>query len=145
MGKIAKIKNNRTALRQSGTALNRNGTMHAIRRDYQLYLMLVPVLIYYIIFMYKPMYGLQIAFKDYSLFKGIADSPWCGFKHFINFFNGPFFFRTFRNTLLISIYGLLANMPAQIILALLFNELKTVLSSGLYRQFHICLTLSQQS
>lgn len=95
-----------------------------IKRDYQLYLMLLPVVIYYIIFMYKPMYGLQIAFKDYSLFKGILDSPWCGWKHFINFFNGPFFARTLKNTLWLSILGLIVNMPAQIILALLFNELR---------------------
>lgn len=95
-----------------------------MRRDYQLYIMLIPVIIYYIMFMYKPMYGLQIAFKDYSLFKGIMDSPWCGFKHFIKFFEGPFLLRTIKNTLAISIIGLLANIPAQIVLALLFNELK---------------------
>lgn len=95
-----------------------------MRKDYQLYIMLIPVILYYILFMYKPMYGLQIAFKDYSLFKGITQSPWCGFKHFIKFFEGPFLWRTVKNTLCLSIIGLLANMPAQIILALLFNELK---------------------
>ena len=103
----------------------RTGSLWAmVKRDYQLYLMLLPVVIYYILFMYKPMYGLQIAFKDYSLFKGIVDSPWCGWKHFINFFNGPYFSRTLKNTLCLSIIGLVVNMPAQIILALLFNELR---------------------
>ena len=74
--------------------------------------------------MYKPLYGLQIAFKDYSLFQGIMASPWCGFDHFVKFFKGPFLLRTIKNTLALSIIGLLANIPAQIILALLFNELR---------------------
>ena len=65
----------------------RRSTLAQVRRDYQLYIMLIPVIVYYIMFMYKPMYGLQIAFKDYSLFKGVLDSPWCGFKHFIKFFS----------------------------------------------------------
>lgn len=118
-----KLKNNKSGAARA-IRRDKSGVAAAIRRDYQLYIMLVPVIIYYIIFMYKPMYGLQIAFKDYSLFKGIMDSPWCGIKHFVTFFKGPFFLRTLRNTVLISIYGLLANMPAQIILALLFNELR---------------------
>ena len=108
---VTKTKNNKSAFVQA-------------QKDYQLYIMLIPVILYYILFMYKPMYGLQIAFKDYSLFKGITQSPWCGFKHFIKFFEGPFLWRTVKNTLCLSIIGLLANMPAQIILALLFNELK---------------------
>lgn len=102
----------------------RGGVLPQIRRDYQLYIMLLPVIAYYILFMYKPMYGLQIAFKDYSLFKGIADSPWIGFKYFTEFLEGPYFVRTFTNTLALSILGILIHTPAQIILALLFNELK---------------------
>lgn len=102
----------------------RRSTLAQVRRDYQLYIMLIPVIVYYIMFMYKPMYGLQIAFKDYSLFKGVMDSPWCGFKHFIKFFEGPFLVRTIKNTVALSVIGLAAGIPAQIILALLFNELK---------------------
>lgn len=102
----------------------RRSTLAQVRRDYQLYIMLIPVIVYYIMFMYKPMYGLQIAFKDYSLFKGVLDSPWCGFKHFIKFFEGPFLVRTIKNTVALSVIGLAAGIPAQIILALLFNELK---------------------
>jgi putative aldouronate transport system permease protein len=72
------------------------------------------------------MIGLQIAFKDYSLFKGISESPWVGLKHFEVYFNSPYFFRTLKNTVLISLYGLLFSFPAPIILALLINEVKNV-------------------
>lgn len=109
---------------QTPKKISTGGKWAMVRRDYQLYIMVLPVIIYYILFMYKPMYGLQIAFKDYSLFKGILGSPWCGWKHFINFFRGPFFLRTLKNTLWLSILGLIVNMPAQITLALLFNELR---------------------
>ncbi len=62
-----------------------------IYRDRYLYLLLAPMIIWVILFKYKPLYGLQIAFKDYSLFKGIADSPWVGLEHFKTFFTGPYF------------------------------------------------------
>lgn len=93
-------------------------------RDKYLYLMLIPFILWYIIFQYKPMYGLQIAFKDYSLFKGIADSPWVGFENFVRFFESEYFLRTLKNTVLISFYGLIFGFPAPIILALLLNEVK---------------------
>lgn len=95
-----------------------------LKRDKYLYLMLIPFLAWYIIFMYKPMIGLQIAFKDYSLFKGISESPWVGWKHFKVYFDSPYFFRTLKNTVLISFYSLLFAFPAPIILALLLNEVK---------------------
>ena len=60
-----------------------------LRNNYSLYLMLTPMLLFFIIFMYKPMPGLVIAFKDFSPFKGIWDSPWVGFDHFIEFLTGP--------------------------------------------------------
>lgn len=95
-----------------------------VGRDHFLYLMLVPFLAWYIIFQYIPMYGLQVAFKDYSLYRGVADSPWVGWKHFEVFFNSPYFFRTLKNTVLISLYSLLFAFPAPIILALMLNEVK---------------------
>jgi putative aldouronate transport system permease protein len=76
------------------------------------------------------MYGIVIAFKDYNIFKGIADSPWAGFKYFRQFFNSIFFWRLIRNTFLISFYGLIFCFPAPILLALLFNELK----NGLFKK-----------
>src|SRR5690606_26703025 len=89
-----------------------------------LYLLLIPFITWYILFQYKPMMGLIIAFQDYSVFKGIAGSEFVGFKNFIDFFGGDYFWRTFRNTLLIGVYGLIFAFPAPILLALLLNEVK---------------------
>jgi putative aldouronate transport system permease protein len=94
------------------------------------YMLFLPVLAWYILFCYVPMYGIVIAFKDYNLFTGIAASPWVGFKHFLQFFESMFFGRLVRNTFLISFYGLIFGFPAPIILALLFNELK----NGLFKK-----------
>lgn len=88
------------------------------------YLMLLPVVAYYAIFHYGPMYGIQIAFKDYSPALGFLDSPWVGFKYFEEFFNSHFFWRIVRNTLLLSLYELIFSFPAPIILALMLNELR---------------------
>ncbi len=98
--------------------------MRDVIRDKQLYLMLVPFVIYYIWFYYFPMYGIQIAFKDYSVFKGITKSPWVGFTHFIDFFESPFLWRVIRNSFVINIYTLITEFPLTIIFALLLNELR---------------------
>lgn len=90
------------------------------------YMMLIPVLIYLIIFAYGPMYGSLIAFKDYTPRLGILGSPWVGFKHFIAFMTSPYFGRVFRNTVVISVTNLLVGFPAPIILALLLNEVQNV-------------------
>lgn len=93
-----------------------------INKNKYLYLMLLPVLVYYGIFHYGPMYGLVIAFKSYLPMRGIWDSPWVGFKHFVDFFNSPYFWRLIRNVLLINLYDIIFGFPAPIILALLLNE-----------------------
>jgi putative aldouronate transport system permease protein len=95
-----------------------------IRKNKYLYIMLSPVLLYYVLFHYLPMYGAMIAFKDYSPIRGIWGSAWTGFDHFIQFFNGPYFIRTLKNTLLLSFYELLFGFPAPIVLALLLNEIR---------------------
>jgi len=95
-----------------------------IIKNKYIYIMLLPVLCYYVIFCYIPIYGAQIAFKDFSPGLGIWGSPWAGLKHFWSFFTGPYFYRTLRNTLLISIYSILFSFPAPILLALLLNEVK---------------------
>ena len=95
-----------------------------LRRDRYLYLMLLPFLVWYVIFQYKPLYGLQIAFMNYSPFKGMGGSPWIGFENFRVFFEGPYFFRTLRNTILISLYSLVIAFPIPILLALMLNEVK---------------------
>ncbi len=94
-------------------------------REYDLYLMLIPMLLFYILFAYKPMTGLVIAFKDYSPFKGVWDSPWVGFQYFEEFFTSQFAWRVIRNTLTISLTSLVFGFPAPIILAVLLNELRS--------------------
>lgn len=95
-----------------------------LKRNYMLYIMAVPVLLYFFLFHYGPMYGVILAFKDYDIGKGIMASPWVGLKHFKTFVEGPFFVRTVTNTLLISVYSLVFGFPAPILLALLLNEVK---------------------
>lgn len=97
------------------------------RRKYakhkQLYLMLVPIVAYYLIFHYGPMYGAIIAFKQFSPTSGIFGSPWVGFLHFTDFFHSYYFWRLIRNTLMINVLDLVFGFPAPIILALLLNEI----------------------
>ena len=98
-------------------------TWDHFRREWQIYVMLLPTIIWFIVFLYKPMYGLQIAFKDYSIFRGVANSPWVGWEHFQTLFSNDQFIRAVKNTITISFYNLLFGFPAPIILALMFNEI----------------------
>lgn len=94
-------------------------------RHRYLYLMVLPGFLTILIFAYFPMYGVLIAFKDYSAVKGVWGSPWVGFKYFETFFRDPMGLRLLKNTFLLGIYTLFWSFPAPIILALLFNELKS--------------------
>jgi len=103
--------------------------IRAIWREYRkskyLFLMLVPALIWYAVFHYGPLYGILLAFKDFSPMKGIWASPWVGWDHFkFLFFQSPDFMRIFRNTVIISLYHLVFGFPAPVILALLLNEIR---------------------
>lgn len=93
--------------------------------DWDLYLMILPALVLFAVFQYIPMYGATIAFKNYNLVAGVFGSDWVGFKHFLNFFNDPYFFRIIRNTLVINVYELIFAFPAPIILALILNEVRS--------------------
>ena len=93
-------------------------------RSRYLLLMLLPALIWYIVFMYAPMYGAQIAFRDFSPVLGITGSKWVGFKYFIQFFKSEYFGRLIKNTLGISLYSIIVGFPIPIILALLINEVR---------------------
>lgn len=93
-----------------------------LKREWQIYAMLLPTIIWFVVFLYKPMYGLQIAFKDYSIFRGVAGSPWVGWEHFGTLFENEQFIRAIKNTVTISFYNLIFGFPAPIILALMFNE-----------------------
>lgn len=94
-----------------------------IRQRY-IYLMALPVLLYYIIFHYIPMGGAVIAFQNYLPIKGLGGSNWVGLKHFVDFFTGPYAWRVIRNTLLLNFYDILFGFPAPILLALAINEVK---------------------
>ena len=94
-------------------------------KDYQLYLLVLPAIIWYIVFAYAPMYGLQIAFKDYSGAIGILESPWVGLKHFKSFFRSYYAWSLIKNTIVLSLYSMLAGFPIPIILSLMLNELKS--------------------
>lgn len=102
-----------------------------LKRYWQLYIFLLPALIYFLIFHYGPMYGVQIAFKKYMPSLGITGSPWVGFEHFKKFFDSYYFTDLIKNTLGISIYELVLGFPMPIILALVFNELK----NGFFKKF----------
>ncbi|WP_217595486.1 sugar ABC transporter permease [Cohnella sp. GbtcB17] len=91
---------------------------------WQLYVILLPPLLYVIIFHYIPMYGIQLAFKQFQAMSGIGGSPWVGFKHFDQFFNSPSSWRIIRNTVGISLYSLAAGFAFPILLAVALNEVR---------------------
>lgn len=98
----------------------------SLTNHWMLYLLIVPFVLWYVIFMYRPMYGLQIGFKDYNILTGIQESPWAGFRHFRSFLADQAFWRAFKNTIMISLYDLIFAFPAPIALALMLNEMTSV-------------------
>ena len=95
-----------------------------MKKNWILYVMILPVAIYYIIFAYAPMYGIQLAFKDYQVKEGIMGSPWVGLEHFVRFFKSYNFGQLLKNTIGISVYSLLVGFPIPIIFALMLNYLR---------------------
>jgi putative aldouronate transport system permease protein len=102
-----------------------------ILSNYQLYLFLLPALVYFIVFHYVPMYGILIAFKDFVATKGIMGSPWVGFKHFERFFDSYQFWSLIKNTLGLSVIQLIVGFPLPIFLALMMNQIR----SDKYKRF----------
>ena len=98
--------------------------VRAITKYWQLYLLFLPVLAWYIVFCYAPMGGISIAFRKFSVIRGIAGSPWVGWANFEQMFAAPMFWRAFRNTLIISFQNLVIGFPIPIIFALLVNEIR---------------------
>ncbi len=107
-----------------GSLVIRNRFLAKVWRQKYLFLMVLPGFLAVLIFNYFPMYGILIAFKDYSPVRGILGSEWVGLQHFQDFFNNPMAFRILKNTLILGVYNLLWSFPVPVILALLFNELK---------------------
>lgn len=110
------------------TSIQKETIWEKIKKDFKknkyVYLMALPMIVYYLLFHYGPMYGILMAFKDFNPRLGVWKSPWVGLKHFRAFFSSIYFKRTFVNTLLLSVYSLAWGFPAAIILSLLLNEVK---------------------
>ncbi|WP_156225081.1 ABC transporter permease [Pseudactinotalea suaedae] len=113
------------ATRPSVGDRGRPGRLRAsIRRRWQLYLLVIPPLLYFALFKYLPMGNAVIAFKDYNIIAGIWASDWVGLEHFVRFFGNPMFQTVVSNTFLLSLYALIASFPIPIILALALNEVR---------------------
>ena len=87
--------------------------------------MILPAALYILIFCYGPMYGLQLAFKDYDFSKGITGGDWAGFTYFQKYFDSPLFWPTIRNTFTIAFFSLICGFPVPIILAIAINSIKS--------------------
>ncbi len=116
-------KESTAALAKRKTELRLNRSLRNFIQYKDIFLMSLPVVAFYIIFCYLPMYGVIISFKDYSPKRGILGSDWVGLEHFKDFFNSYYFGRLLSNTLKISLFSLLWGFPAPIIFALLLNEM----------------------
>lgn len=97
---------------------------HRLYKHRWTYFLLLPTFLYFLFFHYFPMYGIQMAFKDFAIRKGISGSPWVGLRHFYTIFKSQIFLRTVRNTLFISVYKLAFGMSSTVLFALMINELR---------------------
>ena len=113
-------------MRAQPEKINVKRTCKKVVKNYELYILILPAFLYFIIFHYWPMYGVQIAFRDFVPTLGITGSPWVGLKHLSRFIGSYHFVYLLRNTFLISVYGLAVGFPAPIILALMLNEVQNV-------------------
>ncbi|KRF03609.1 sugar ABC transporter permease [Paenibacillus sp. Soil766] len=108
------------------SGISRKKLKKRLLNEYHLYLMFIPVLVYYALFKYVPMLGaIVLSFLDYDIFKGFANSHFVGVKHFVAFFESVYFLRLLKNTLLLNLMNLLFVFPAPIVFALLINEVRS--------------------
>lgn len=112
------------AIRSRTRSIRRSPLLKDLVRDKWMYFMLLPGVIYFIIFRYVPMYGVIIAFQDYKPHLGMLNSNWVGMKHFERFFSEPQFWELFRNTALLAVYNLAFFFPLPIVLSLMMNEVR---------------------
>ena len=110
----------------SGPVSFRAALKKDLKKNSFAYLLIVPVLLWYLVFCYAPMWGILLSFKDYKPLLGFAGSKWVGLKHFQDFLSGPYFFRTIKNTLMLNVWGLAFGFTSPILLALLLNEVKSM-------------------
>ena len=106
--------------------MRKRTALQNIQRTWQLYILLLPALVGLLLFSYGPMYGVLLAFKEYSPLSGIIGSPWVGMRHFNRFFRSPFFNQIIRNTLYLSLYGLFVGFPLPVLLALGLNQVRSI-------------------
>ncbi|MDQ8735605.1 ABC transporter permease subunit [Paenibacillus sp. LHD-38] len=106
------------------TASSSKGLVHNVRRHWPLYVMAIPGIAFFIIFKFIPMGGSIIAFQEYSVFKGMLESTWVGFRHFEILFNSPDFYRIFTNTLILGFLKIAIVFPVPIVIALFLNEVR---------------------
>ena len=114
------------ALQLTDKQKRRKATLKLMRQNYQLYIFLIPAIVFIVLFMYTPLYGLQIAFKNYRGGEGIWGSAWVGLKWFNQFFSTPRCWEIVKNTLTISVYSLIAGFPLPICLAIILNYVKNL-------------------
>lgn len=127
----------RLQMRPATAKKRRSGKLHQIRQNGALYVLILPAFLYFLIFAYVPMYGVQIAFKNFVSNKGFLGSEWADpiFKHFQTFFSSVNFGSIVGNTLSLSLYYILASFPAAIILAIMINEVKNMRFKKLVQNF----------
>lgn len=140
------IKDGQALSSEAGPMTKRHLYWRSVIKNYQLYLLLLPAVALIALFHYAPMWGIQIAFRDFKPSKGIWDSAWVGFKHFSRFLSSPNMPLLVRNTLMLSIWGVLLAFPAKIFLALVLNELrvpgyKKFVQTVTYAPYFISITI----
>lgn len=106
------------------TRKNRFHPGKTLRNDWQLWVMILPAFLYILVFCYGPMYGLQLAFRDYDFSKGFTGGNWAGLKYFFQYFQSPMFWPTLRNTFTIAFFSIICGFPVPIILAIAINSIK---------------------
>ncbi|MGZ7441116.1 ABC transporter permease [Paenibacillus sp. TH7-28] len=113
-----------------------------LKGNYQLWILVLPALVYIAVFAYGPMYGIQLAFRDFDFSKGFTGGDWAGFKYFEQYFNSPMFWPTLRNTFVIAFFSILLGFPTPILLALVINSIrsskfKRILQTTVYMPYFI--------
>ena len=132
-----------TAGIRAKAAGNRKGSFTSyMKGNWQLYVMILPAVLYFLVFNYFPLYGIQIAFKDYKAVWGIAGSPWVGFKQFDTFFHAYYFKRLIVNTLVLNVENLAFSFPIPIIMAIMLNQihngtLRQMIQTSIYVPYFI--------
>lgn len=111
-------------MKEKQKVVQKKGFLATLKKDYPLWLFVLPGMILTFIFSYIPLYGVQIAFRNYNAKLGFWGSPWVGLQHFQRFFDSPYFLDTLKNTLILSVYALIAGFPIPILFALLLNSFR---------------------